>query len=181
MRGGRLRRLHPPGHIALIQRGTCTFAVKAVNAEAAGAAGVIIFNQGNTAAADRQELIVGTLGGPDVVGIPVVGRELRAGCRARRRPARPRRSSCPQPEQRPQKNVIAELPGVNDDNVVMAGAHLDSVQAGPGHQRQRLRLGVAARDRAEHGEEQAAEHRALRLVGRGGGRPDRLDRVRRRA
>ena len=38
----------------------------------------------------------------------------------------------PAPEPRPQKNVIAELPGVNDDNVVMAGAHLDSVQAGPG-------------------------------------------------
>ncbi len=31
-------------------------------------------------------------------------------------------------------NVIAELPGENDDNVVMAGAHLDSVQAGPGIQ-----------------------------------------------
>ena len=28
--------------------------------------------------------------------------------------------------------MIAELPGRNDDNVVMAGAHLDSVQAGPG-------------------------------------------------
>jgi Zn-dependent M28 family amino/carboxypeptidase len=28
--------------------------------------------------------------------------------------------------------VIAELPGTNDNNVVMAGAHLDSVQAGPG-------------------------------------------------
>ena len=29
-------------------------------------------------------------------------------------------------------NVIAELPGKNDDNVVMAGGHLDSVRAGPG-------------------------------------------------
>ena len=28
--------------------------------------------------------------------------------------------------------MIAELPGANNDNVVMAGAHLDSVQAGPG-------------------------------------------------
>ncbi len=32
----------------------------------------------------------------------------------------------------PQSNVIAELDGRNDDNVVMAGAHLDSVPAGPG-------------------------------------------------
>jgi len=30
--------------------------------------------------------------------------------------------------------VIAELPGKNDGNVVMAGAHLDSVQRGPGIQ-----------------------------------------------
>ncbi len=31
-------------------------------------------------------------------------------------------------------NVIAELPGKNEDNVVMAGAHLDSVIEGPGIQ-----------------------------------------------
>ena len=30
------------------------------------------------------------------------------------------------------ENVIAEKEGVRDDNVVMAGAHLDSVLAGPG-------------------------------------------------
>ena len=28
--------------------------------------------------------------------------------------------------------MLAELPGKNADNVVMAGAHLDSVDAGPG-------------------------------------------------
>jgi Zn-dependent M28 family amino/carboxypeptidase len=32
----------------------------------------------------------------------------------------------------PQVNVLAELAGTNDDNVVMAGAHLDSVEEGPG-------------------------------------------------
>ena len=32
----------------------------------------------------------------------------------------------------PTYNVIAEKTGANDDNVVMAGAHLDSVLAGPG-------------------------------------------------
>ncbi len=36
-----------PGRVALIQRGTCTFGVKVQNAQAAGAAGVIIFNEGN--------------------------------------------------------------------------------------------------------------------------------------
>ena len=35
-------------------------------------------------------------------------------------------------ETRTDYNVIAELPGKNEDNVVMAGAHLDSVTEGPG-------------------------------------------------
>jgi len=35
-----------PGRIALIQRGTCNFGVKVLNAEAAGASGVVIFNEG---------------------------------------------------------------------------------------------------------------------------------------
>jgi len=38
------------------------------------------------------------------------------------------------PVQTTQYNVLAELPGKNDDNVVMVGAHLDSVQQGPGIQ-----------------------------------------------
>src|SRR6266566_372574 len=36
------------GRIALIQRGTCFFGVKVQNAKAAGASGVIIFNEGNS-------------------------------------------------------------------------------------------------------------------------------------
>src|SRR3954468_17712387 len=36
------------GKIALIQRGTCNFGVKVLNAEHAGAVGVVIFNEGNT-------------------------------------------------------------------------------------------------------------------------------------
>ena len=39
----------PAGNIALLQRGTCTFELKAENAAAAGAVGIVIFNQGNTA------------------------------------------------------------------------------------------------------------------------------------
>jgi len=36
-----------PGRIALIQRGTCNFGVKVLNAQSAGATGVVIFNEGN--------------------------------------------------------------------------------------------------------------------------------------
>ncbi len=38
-----------PGNIALLQRGTCTFELKAENAAAEGAIGIVIFNQGETA------------------------------------------------------------------------------------------------------------------------------------
>lgn len=119
------------GTIALVQRGTCPFATKALNAEAAGAAGVIIFNAGDDDTAARNELIVGTLGGPDIVGIPVVGASFQQGV-ALAQAGSTAHVMVPLPEQRPQKNVIAELPGKNTNNVVMAGAHLDSVQAGPG-------------------------------------------------
>ena len=63
--------------VALVQRGTCDFIVKAQNAEAAGYDAVIIFNEGQEG---RTDIINGTLGGP--VGIPVldatfaVGEEL---------------------------------------------------------------------------------------------------------
>jgi Zn-dependent M28 family amino/carboxypeptidase len=121
----------PAGNIALIQRGTCPFADKALNAEAAGAAGVIIFNAGDDESDARQELIVGTLGGSNVVGIPVVGASYPQGV-ALAQAGSTAHVMVPEPEERPQKNVIAELPGKNTNNVVMAGAHLDSVQAGPG-------------------------------------------------
>ncbi len=119
----------PAGSIALVQRGTCTFAAKARNAEAAGASAVIIFNQGNDPT--REGLIVGTLGGEGIVDIPVVGASFADGV-ALAEPGSTAHINVDPPESRPQKNVIAELAGRNTGNVVMAGAHLDSVQAGPG-------------------------------------------------
>lgn len=59
------------GSIALLQRGTCTYALKALNAEAAGAVGVLIFNQGDTPA--REGLIEGTLNAGFPGSIPVFG------------------------------------------------------------------------------------------------------------
>ena len=116
--------------IALIQRGGCGFNVKALNADAAGAEAVIIFNQGDASAGDRFGLIVGTLGGTNVVDIPVVGASFAQG------QALAAAGSTAQVKvdfvTRHSFNVIAELAGRNNDNVVMAGAHLDSVPAGPG-------------------------------------------------
>jgi Zn-dependent M28 family amino/carboxypeptidase len=119
-----------PSDIALIQRGTCPFGQKSLNAQTAGAEAVIIFNQGDTPL--REGLIVGTLL-PAGAGttIPVVGGSFANGV-ALAQPGSTAFIEVPPAESRPQVNVIAELPGANDDNVVMAGAHLDSVRAGPG-------------------------------------------------
>lgn len=119
------------GDIALIQRGTCTFADKALNAEAAGASAVIIFNQGNTPT--REGLIVGTLGGTSVVGIPVVGASFADGV-ALSVAGSQATITVPEPQDIILNNVIAESKSGNPNNVVMAGAHLDSVPAGPGIQ-----------------------------------------------
>jgi Zn-dependent M28 family amino/carboxypeptidase len=118
-----------PADIALIQRGTCTFAVKALNAEAAGAEAVIIFNQGDTPL--REDLIIGTLGGTNVVAIPVVGASFANGA-ALAQAGSTALVDVDAPQNITQDNVIAESPGGDPNNVVMAGGHLDSVQRGPG-------------------------------------------------
>jgi len=118
----------PAGNIALVQRGTCTFAAKAENAQAAGASAVIIFNQGNTPA--REELIVGTLA-PFTATIPVVGASFADG-QALAQAGSAAAISVDPAQNITQYNVIAESRGGDPNNVVMAGAHLDSVQRGPG-------------------------------------------------
>ena len=73
--------------IALIQRGTCTLAVKVANAEAAGYDAVLFFNEGQPG---RTDLPAGTLGAP--ADIPVIGLTLRGRRRSCTRPPRPARS-----------------------------------------------------------------------------------------
>jgi Zn-dependent M28 family amino/carboxypeptidase len=119
-----------PGNIAIIQRGTCTFALKAQNAEAAGAVGVVIFNEGQPG---RTDAFVGTLGGPGS-GIPVVGAAFDVGVELAAGGVTVRMFVNANSEIRTSANVIADTPGGRDDRVVVVGAHLDSVPAGPGIQ-----------------------------------------------
>jgi hypothetical protein len=128
-----------PADIALVQRGTCFFGTKAYYAEQAGAEAVIIFNQGDTP--DREALIVADATsvdepipgapGPVTHGIPVVGASFDDGVALAQEGSTAYVKVLPT-ETRFADNVIAELPGKNEDNVVMAGAHLDSVIEGPG-------------------------------------------------
>lgn len=119
----------PAGHIALIQRGTCNFSVKAINAEAAGASAVIIFNQGNDST--REGLITGTLGGSNVVAIPVVGASFANG-EALAQPGSNAVITVGAPQDITVYNVLAETRAGRRNRVIMAGAHLDSVGTGPG-------------------------------------------------
>ncbi|BCJ58314.1 M28 family peptidase [Micromonospora endophytica] len=123
------------GKIALMQRGTCGFGVKAANAEAAGAAGAIIMNQGNgtpEANPDRYELFAGTLSAP--VGIPTVSVSYDTGAQfAATSGLTLRIEADTTSEIRSTENVLAQSKHGRTDNVVVAGAHLDSDPAGPGY------------------------------------------------
>ncbi|MGI9613819.1 MAG: M28 family peptidase [Acidimicrobiales bacterium] len=119
--------------IALIQRGACSFLDKAVNAQNAGAEGVVVFNQGNTE--ERKVKLEGTLGEGAIglITIPVLDTSYDDGL-AVSAAGVVDLSAETESSIEPTENIIAEIPGVNTDNVVMAGAHLDSVPAGPGVQ-----------------------------------------------
>jgi len=125
------------GQIVLLQRGTCDFGVKVENAQAAGAVGAVIFNEGTIGAEDRNGVIIPNLAGYDA-DIPVVGTDYATG-----------RSLVDLVnagetvvlhvavdgfinEDVITNNVIAETPGGRADRTVVVGGHLDSVYEGPG-------------------------------------------------
>jgi Zn-dependent M28 family amino/carboxypeptidase len=113
------------GNIVLLQRGGCPFGQKASAAEAAGAIGVIIMNQGDTSGEDRQGLILGTLGTP--VAIPVIGISYPQGVAFAGTPGLTVTITADTiAEIRRTSNVIAESRYGDPDEVVMVGAHLDS-------------------------------------------------------
>jgi Zn-dependent M28 family amino/carboxypeptidase len=124
----------PPGRIALVQRGTCLFRDKVDNALAAGAAGVIIFNEGNEG---RTAVLFPALSAP-AVSLPVVGTafgvgdELRNGVLNGPTGVRVRLRTDVINEQRTTRNVIAETRGGDPGRVVVVGAHLDGVSLTPG-------------------------------------------------
>ena len=126
------------GRIALIQRGTCDFSVKAVNADAAGAAGVILFNEGqpDIPGDDRVGVINATLGTPGIVEIPVFDTTYANGedlvLRSRSGPVVMHMATTTTFGTIDTANVIAETNVGRTDRVVLLGAHLDSVAEGPG-------------------------------------------------
>jgi Zn-dependent M28 family amino/carboxypeptidase len=117
------------GRIALLQRGSCAYRVKAANAQAAGAVGVIIFNEGQDG---RQALNPATLERDAEITIPVlaasyaVGKELYQW--AQQDEVRLSLRVQVVNEERTTRNLLAEARQGDKDLVVMAGAHADSVE-----------------------------------------------------
>jgi Zn-dependent M28 family amino/carboxypeptidase len=122
----------PAGGIALIQRGTCPFVDKVNNAIAAGAAGVVIFNEGQPG----RDGPFGGIGDSTGINVPVVfvpfeiGDSLYQDSLAG--PVTVEVDDSQIVETRMSQNIIAESRRGRESEVVMVGAHLDSVIEGPG-------------------------------------------------
>ncbi len=114
------------GKVALVSRGICTFGEKAMAAAEAGAVAVLVYNN-----------VPGTLNG--TLGAPVPGSAPAGGITQADGQALAAQNGAAVTvdlqglmEDRTSYNVIAETQTGRHNNVVMAGAHLDSVAAGPG-------------------------------------------------
>ena len=117
------------GSVALVQRGTCGFALKALNAQAAGAAAVIVMNEGQ----EGRTGLLNMIGDATGLTIPAVFTTFDAGFDlASTAGATVRVKVEFTADVRLSYNVFAETKSGDDTNVVMAGAHLDSVQDGAG-------------------------------------------------
>jgi Zn-dependent M28 family amino/carboxypeptidase len=115
------------GNIALISRGACNFSIKVTNAAAAGAKAVVVYNNREGAVSG------GTLGDDFKLDVPAVsvtqvkGSELLtiSGLVLRVKTDTFRGTATT-------SNIIAQSKEGDPNNVVMVGAHLDSVDEGPG-------------------------------------------------
>ncbi|KAI0120969.1 hypothetical protein BJ170DRAFT_715140 [Xylariales sp. AK1849] len=117
------------GNIALISRGTCSFAQKSTNAKATGTAGAVVYN-------NVEGSLGGTLGTPDCDYAPIVrisqedGNTLLQTLEAGEVVVNLAVDTVT--ENRTTLNVAAEAREGDKDNVLMLGGYTDSVPAGPG-------------------------------------------------
>ena len=122
------------GHVALIQRGGCNFGVKVLNAKAAGATGVVIFNEGNPG---RTGLVIGSMldanDNPFIPTIPVafttfgIGLDLYTQVQAGSDPVVSLSVPAIVKPNTDDYNVIAESKGGDKNHVVVVDAHLDAI------------------------------------------------------
>jgi Zn-dependent M28 family amino/carboxypeptidase len=116
------------GSIALVSRGTCSFRIKTSNASTAGASAILIYN-------NAPGVINGTLGDGGLSDIPSLGLTQALGQSLLSQMSSGSVTMYVKTDTDTDtlttRNVLAELKGKRDD-VIVVGAHLDSVNAGPG-------------------------------------------------
>ncbi len=114
------------GAVVLVDRGTCPFTQKAGAAAQKGAVAIIV--------ADNvvEEHIAGTLGEANEVKVPVVGVTKSDGALLRTMTGPATVQVSAETKTIAARNVVAQTKTGSATDVVMAGAHLDSVPEGPG-------------------------------------------------
>jgi hypothetical protein len=127
------------GRIALIQRGGCNFGVKVQNAQAAGASGVIIFNEGNPGRTGVLDgILVDAAGNRIVPTIPVAFTSFATGTNLLGEYQQAVQAGTALPvvhldtqaivdPNREDYNVIADSKGGNKNHVLVVDAHLDAI------------------------------------------------------
>ena len=118
--------LRVQGAVVLLDRGTCPFAQKEEAAAQRGAVAMIIADN-----VDEQQM-GGTLGADTDVRIPVVSVTKSTGLQLRGQPGPTTIKLNASVQTFKARNVIAQTKTGSPADVVMAGAHLDSVPEGPG-------------------------------------------------
>ncbi|MEO6792555.1 MAG: M28 family metallopeptidase [Mycobacterium sp.] len=118
------------GAVVLVDRGTCPFKEKMAIAVERGAVALIVADS-----VDEQKM-GGTLGEKTEVKIPVVSVTKADGAMLRGQPGDKEKKVTVKLDAHtddiPSRNVIAQTKTGSTENVVMLGAHLDSVPEGPG-------------------------------------------------
>jgi Zn-dependent M28 family amino/carboxypeptidase len=114
------------GAVALVDRGGCPFHQKQDAAATRGAVAMVISDN-----VDEQQMS-GTLGAESAVKIPVVSVPKSIGAQLRAQPGPTTIKLNANTQSFRARNVIAQTKTGSPSDVVMAGAHLDSVPAGPG-------------------------------------------------
>jgi Zn-dependent M28 family amino/carboxypeptidase len=113
------------GAVAVVPRGVCAFGVKQTVAAELGAAAAIIVNN------EPGPLDSGTLGDADTARIPTGGVSQEDGAAVLAAPE-VTLTLVTETETTTSRNIIAQTTTGSTENVVVTGAHLDSVPEGPG-------------------------------------------------